>query len=114
MVQRLKSDKVIERIFRDGKTIFKYPIKLVYLKTERVNPREQLQIGVSVSKRNFKNAVDRNRIKRQLREAIRQNISLIESHNQTAMMIIYVSKEKLEYSSIVNSISKLLKRYCND
>jgi ribonuclease P protein component len=68
--------------------------------------------GVSVSKRNFKLAVDRNRIKRQMREAIRLQKNNIPENEEgvTVMMFIFAGREKLEYNVIKKSVEKLLKK----
>ena len=69
---KLKSKKLIEQLFTEGKSVTAYPLKLIYLKTE-FEDDSILKTGVSVSKRLHKTAVDRNRIKRLLREAYRLN-----------------------------------------
>ena len=69
---RLKSQKLIEKLFLEGKSVSSFPLKLIYLKTQ-VSGAHVIKAGVSVSKRNFKKAVDRNRIKRLLRECYRLN-----------------------------------------
>ena len=71
-IERLKSKKEIDILFSDGKSISKYPIRLVYKKTD-FNEKIKIRAGVSVSKRNFKKAVDRNFIKRLMRESYRKN-----------------------------------------
>ncbi|HLO53599.1 MAG TPA: ribonuclease P protein component [Saprospiraceae bacterium] len=110
MDRRLKSKKIIDKLFQEGKSYFSYPIKLVYLPLKDKDGEYGMQYTVSVSKRIFKKAVDRNRVKRQMREAIRLNLSAVkavESSSFLAMMFIYVGKEKLEYGTIENGIKKL-------
>lgn len=70
---RLKSRKVIDHLFKDGKSFTVFPFRVIYHFTKLpVTPDAfQLQAGFSVSKRHFKKAVDRNRIKRLMREAYR-------------------------------------------
>jgi len=92
--ERLKSKKEIALLFAEGKSIAKYPIRLIYIKT--TIPKEtQVQTAVSVSKRNFKKAVDRNRIKRLLRESYRKNKSLVLNNttHQYTLMFLYTGKE---------------------
>jgi ribonuclease P protein component len=106
----LKSKKIIDKLFLEGKSYFSYPIKLVYLPLRDKDGEYGMQYTVSVSKRIFKKAVDRNRVKRQIREAIRLNLSTVieeESSSFLAMMFIYVGKEKLEYKTIENGVKKL-------
>lgn len=66
--EKLCSDKLIDRLFTEGnREIGSFPVRLVYLQvsTEEISG---INILVSVSKRHFKRAVKRNRVKRQLRE----------------------------------------------
>jgi ribonuclease P protein component len=84
----------------------------VYLSLPKNQDTDIYKYGVSVSKRNFKLAVDRNRIKRQMREAIRlqiPNVSGAEGH-VNVMMFIFAGREKLEYVIIERAIKKLLKK----
>ncbi len=71
--ERLKSRKVIELLFKDGKSFGAYPLRLVFLKNEEPRSNAPVQFTVSVPKRSFKSAVARNRIKRKVREAWRLN-----------------------------------------
>ena len=65
--EKLKKSKLIEQLFAQGKSLTIFPIKLIYLEINHNSPYK-IQAGVTVSKRNFRKAVDRNRIKRLLRE----------------------------------------------
>ncbi len=99
---------MIENIFSNGFAVKSYPIRIQFIFHELTDlPR--CQVGVSVSKRNFKSAVDRNRIKRQLREIYRLNkfdlINRLEARDKhLAMMIIYTNNEKLDYSKIATKV----------
>ena len=111
MDRRLKSKKIIDKLFQEGKSYFSYPIKLVYLPLKDKDGEYGMQYTVSVSKRIFKKAVDRNKVKRQMREAIRLNLTDVveaESSSFLAMMFIYVGKEKLEYGTIEKGVKKLM------
>jgi len=111
---RLKSRKLIEQLFAEGKTIKNFPILLVYSEAEPEAGKPPLQITVSVSKRKFKRATDRNRIKRQLREAYRtqKNIFLdgYQGNKRYIAMFIYVSNEHLDSTQINLKIKTLLTR----
>jgi len=63
--EKLKSKKLIDQMFTEGQSVSAYPLRLIYLPTV-FNDDIIVKTGVSVSKRNFKTAVDRNRIKRLL------------------------------------------------
>ena len=69
--ERLCSRKAIETLFASGnRSLTAFPLRVVY------TPAEETQVLISVSKRHFKHAVDRNRAKRQIGEAWRQNRSI--------------------------------------
>lgn len=80
--ERLCSKKAIDALFAgsDSKSLSAYPIRAVYRHTEEAG----IRILVSVSKRRFRHAVDRNRAKRQLREAYRQNKHILASEELSA------------------------------
>ncbi|MBK8623665.1 MAG: ribonuclease P protein component [Saprospiraceae bacterium] len=116
-IQRLKSEKAIQHIFAVGQSLFFYPIKVQFKLEESSTSAQKtnLQFGVSVSKKSFKKAVDRNLIKRRLREAFRKQKfvleeSLVIENKNLKCMIIYVAKEKIDYEILVTSISVLIKK----
>lgn len=76
--ERLHSKKLIEQLFSNtgSKALTAFPVRAVFLTIEReAQVMPPVMMMVSVSKRHFKHAVDRNRVKRQLREAYRKNKS---------------------------------------
>ena len=106
--EKLKSKKLIEQLFVEGKSVSAFPLRLVYMEVEFDDDSKQ-KTGVSVSKRNFKRAVDRNSIKRLLREAYRlqkddyfNNIT-----TQYAFMILYIGKEKPSFENVSIKIKQL-------
>ncbi len=113
--ERLKSKKLIERLYTEGKSIKVYPLKMVYLQTEHTSTYPS-QAGVSVPKRNFKRAVDRNRIKRLLRETYRKNkFTVYDNINKPyVFMISYLAKEELPYVQIEQKMSKLLQVFIKE
>lgn len=110
--EKLKSSKTIEKLFLEGKSLVKFPVKLIFLPSE---PTEITQAAFAVPKRNFKNAVDRNRIKRQLRETYRLNKQLLPTNKglKFALLFLYVSKEKTTFVILEKSVQRLLK-FLND
>ena len=109
---KLKSRNVIQQLFSKGKHVLVYPLKAVYIFGNEKHP---LQAGVSASKRNFKKAVDRNKIKRLIREAYRLQKPALENHliqnNQNlSIFLMHVGKEMPEYDQLKGSVEKIIKR----
>lgn len=77
--ERIVSHQLIETLFEkgDSQTLAAYPLRAVFLKKERQQGHAPVQILISVPKKRFKHAVDRNRVKRQVREAYRHHKQLI-------------------------------------
>ena len=93
--EKVKSKKLIEQMFAEGDSVSVFPLRLVYLQT-LFDDGAVVKTGVSVSKRNFKNAVDRNKIKRLLREAYRLHKAVYFNNitTQYAFMILYIGNDK--------------------
>lgn len=111
---KLKSRTVISNLFLSGESIFSYPIKCQYIFSPLLDSGVAFKASVSVPKKIFKKAVDRNRIKRQLREAIRLNQHFIPIKEGYVLqfIFIFIGKEIMESQQIdlaVRSIfSKLI------
>ena len=99
--EKLKSKITIGLMFTEGKTVSKYPLRLVYVPLQD-NETGVIKMGVSVSKKYFKNAVDRNYFKRLLREAYRHNKYLLlqNTEKRYAFMFMYQTKDRLSYEEI--------------
>ncbi|MCM4150292.1 ribonuclease P protein component [Arenibacter sp. N53] len=113
--EKLKSKKLIEQLFAEGVGITNYPIKLVYLKT-KYEDDSKYQAGVTVSKRNFKSAVKRNRIKRLMRESYRLNKHLIFNNieGEFAFMFLYLGKEMPSQSKITDTMIPLMRKFVDE
>ncbi|MCF6296521.1 MAG: ribonuclease P protein component [Flavobacteriaceae bacterium] len=111
--EKLKKRKLITQLFTEGSSVSEFPIKLIYLAFDHDSPYK-VQAGVSVSKRNFKRAVDRNKIKRLLREVYRKNKHLIYQSKHTKkhiFMFIYVAKKEIEYNVLEENMITLLNKF---
>lgn len=75
--EHLKRKKILDKLFAEKNKISAYPLLLFYLETSLPEEEVQIQAGVSVAKRNHKLAVTRNRIKRLMRERLK-NFSLLK------------------------------------
>ena len=111
--ERLKSRKLIEQLFKEGKSFSSFPFRVIWLFTE--NRETPLQTGFTVSSRHFKRAVDRNRIKRLMRDAYRLQKNdllrvLTQQPKQLAIFIIYNGNELPEYEMVFEKTGSLLKR----
>src|ERR1043165_2837538 len=112
--ERLKSRKQIENLFAQGKSFSVFPIRVTY----QFFPAEEnngLQIGVTASKRYFKKAVERNRIKRLLREAYRLQKEAIQtqlknSKQRGTVFFIYTDKTIASFDVMKTAMAKCLKR----
>lgn len=112
--EKLKSKKLIDQLFTEGQSVSAFPLRLVYLGTT-FDDDVVLKTGVSVSKRHFKTAVDRNYIKRLLREAYRLNKATYFNNLTTphAFMILYIGKEKPTFNQIDATTKRLFEKFLN-
>lgn len=110
--EKLKSKKIIDLLFTEGKSVSKYPLRLVYVAHD-FEEDVPLKMGVSVSKKYFKKAVDRNYFKRVLRECYRLNKHVLIEHIDTkyCCMFFYQTNEKLTYSEINEKTILLFEKF---
>jgi len=110
--ERLKSKTTIGLLFSEGKSVSKYPLRLVYRQAEEGSD-EKIKMGVSVSKKYFKKAVDRNYFKRVLRETYRLNKHLLLDNIQEpySVMFFYQTKDKLSYQEINTKTIQLFEKF---
>lgn len=116
--ERLKSRKQIEQLFKEGKTFSVSPLRVYYsfdAEQKKENSAAALQFGVGVSTRNFKKAVDRNRIKRLLREAYRLQKNELKDKVtlkkiQLNLFIIYTGRELPVYNLIFEKVAVALQK----
>lgn len=110
--EKLKSKKSIEHLFLKGKSVSHFPLKLIYLKAENIEEPIH-KIAFIAPKKNFRGAVQRNRIKRLLREAYRLNKHLIFNNieGKFTFAIIYLGNEMPDYDLIDKKIVGLFKKF---
>ena len=110
--EKLKSRNSIEMLFSEGKSVARYPLRLVYLQ-ENAAVVDKVKFGVSVSKKYFREATDRNYFKRVLREAYRFNKHLLISNAATPyiFMLLYQSKDRLSFQEINNKTAVLFNKF---
>ena len=110
--EKLKSKNTIDLLFREGKSVSKYPLRLVFVENP-LEEKEKIKMGVSVSKKYFKHAVDRNYFKRVLRECYRLNKHILTENLEKpyAFMFFYQSKDRLTYQEINEKTIKLFQKF---
>ena len=112
--ERIVSRKLIEQLFSRGssRSTSAYPLRVVYMERER--DEVPVQMMVSVSKRHFKRAVKRNRVKRQVREAYRHHkqllIEKIPEDKSLAIAFIWLSDELCDSRQVEKSVRRLLEK----
>ena len=112
--ERLSSKTIIEKLFESGRSFNLFPFRVVWSEEGPGSPFPA-QLAIAVPKKNFKKAVDRNKLKRRTREAYRKNkdrlYSFLGQHKKKiALMLIYTAKEQTEYSVIETKINGVIDR----
>ena len=114
--ERLCSHKLLNELFTDGNSLYLHPFKIRFLDCihEEGYPAK---VVFSVSKRNFKKAVHRNRIKRMCREAYRLFKPefyqlLVEKNKSIALAVVYVAREEIPFEIINKKLIQILKKTC--
>ena len=112
--ERLKGQKSIQSLFSGGRSTFSYPVRIQWQLTPRTGT-EPVKAAFSVPKRKFKRAVDRNLLKRRMREAYRGNKSIlterpINEQFQIELMLVYSHGEVLAFDTINKGVRKALRK----
>ena len=107
--EKLKSKKLIEQLFEQGSTLKEFPLRMVYLKV-KLGTDYPVKASFSVSKRKFKRAVDRNRMKRLMRECYRNNkYNLYQNiEDDFILMFTYIDEKEHKYVDIEEKMIHLM------
>ncbi len=107
--ERLKSKKLIEKLYAEGDSVKTFPLRMMYVQTVHTS-EFPCQVGVSVAKRNYKLAVDRNRLKRLMRETYRLQKQIVYNNldKPYVFMISYIGREEIKYEDLYLKMEKLL------
>ncbi|NPA42404.1 MAG: ribonuclease P protein component [Chlorobi bacterium] len=104
---RIKRKKIMDALIGEGESLFLYPFKLIY--KEMPLPEDvPFQMAVGVSKKRFRKAVRRNRVRRLVRESFRLEQHRLPSDRQLALLIVYVGKEEEKFDFMRRRMARLL------
>jgi ribonuclease P protein component len=113
--ERLTSRKLIEKLVKEGKSFSQYPFRLSWMAAP-LTAQVPAQVVIVVSKRNFKRAVDRNRIKRLMREVYRKEKgnfykTLSNKNMQCALLLLYTGKVVPDFAEVDRKLRITLQRF---
>lgn len=111
--EHLKSKSVIEQLYAKGASVTAYPLRAVFLEQEHDKQQPTATILISVAKKRFRHAVDRNLVKRRIREAYRTSkhtfVDALENNGKKiAVAILYIDTKHNSTAFIKRKMEKLL------
>lgn len=114
--ERLKNHNILSRLFTEGQSVKLYPLRLVWMPVKKTLSEYPVQFSLSVPKRKFRKASDRNPLRRRIREAYRLNKHMLYEHlgetePQYAFMVIYMANEPLPFSTIHRAMQGLMAKW---
>jgi ribonuclease P protein component len=113
--ERLKSQKAIGKLFKQKRSAGAFPLRFFYMERTLEEQSVPVQVSFSVSKKHFKKAVERNRLKRLIREAYRLDkqrflLFLTEKEIRIAGMWVFVGTELCSFSDMQKAMRKSIDR----
>ena len=113
MKEHLKSKRVIEQVYANGASVTTYPLRAIFIEQPAEEQEPTAAILINVSKKRFRHAVDRNLVKRRIREAYRTSkhpfIEALENKGKKmAVAIIYIDNRHNSTAFIRKKMGKLL------
>jgi ribonuclease P protein component len=116
--ERLKSNLSIQELLKQGKTISSYPLKMYWNFSPDMHQKYPARAAISVPKRKFRKAVDRNLMKRRIREAYRLNKHILyetldQRQQKIQLIILLLSDEFIPYAQLEKGIRELLLKLVN-
>ena len=113
--ERLKSNLAIQDLLKRGKSLTAYPLKIYWNISEDSRQQSPVRMAVSVPRRRFRRAVDRNLLKRRLREAYRQNKDILydplrKKGLRVSLIILFLADEFLPFEPMDSKVRDLLGR----
>ena len=114
--ERIVSHQLLETLFEkgDSQSLAAYPLRVIYTQTERRPDCAETQILISVPKKRFKHAVDRNKVKRQVREAYRKNKHLLSGSvsegKQLLIAFVWLSDKHCTSAEVEKRVVSLLQK----
>ena len=112
---RINSKLVFEKLIALDQSVFVYPFKCYYFFSPLETENEVNNMAIAVPKRNFKKAVDRNRIKRMMREAYRINhhqildAETIAKNSRISFLFVYIATKKEKFAFIEAKMQGMMK-----
>lgn len=112
--ERLVSRRLIDTLFAGSHSMAAFPLRAIYIYKERASHDAPVQLLVSVPKKRFHHAVDRNRVKRQLREAYRHHKNLLTqalpADRQLLLAFVWLSDRHMPSNEIDKRVVSLMQR----